>query len=262
MSSNSAVQNYPNIVERFGYSPSGPAVWRPDPDSALDFRDLSLGQASEHALSGRHLRCAGQPTAIELVQPDCPFAFIFMLSGKATIEIEGSAPQELDPLDSATRHGPGAAVRWHFSHDAEFIAMQATDAKPELFGQGNGKWVINKDSEDKYIVGDGPRKFFSYRDLGVAAATSRRIHIHVVRAVEVGPGGTGWHFHSMGQLFYVLRGWAELSVEFQPEVKMARDDAMCISSGMRHNVPAFSKDYMVLEMCVPADYDTVDAAAA
>lgn len=261
MSSNAA-QNYPTIVEHFGYSPIGPAVWRPDAASGLDFRDLSLGQASDQALIGRHLRCAGQPVTTRLVQPDCAFAFIFMLRGKAIVEIKGQPPEELGPFDSATRHGPGGPVTWHLSHDAEIIEMSATAANPGLFGNGAGSWVISRDSEEKYIVGDGPRKFFSYRDLGVAAATGRRIHIHVVRAVEAGVGGTGWHFHNMGQLFYVLRGWAELSVEFQPEVKMSRDDAMCISSGMRHNVPAFSKDYLVLEMCVPADYDTVDAAAA
>jgi hypothetical protein len=30
---------------------------------------------------------------------------------------------------------------------------------------------------------------------------------------------------------------------------------------MSHNVPGFTDDYLVLEMCIPADYDTVDAPA-
>jgi hypothetical protein len=34
---------------------------------------------------------------------------------------------------------------------------------------------------------------------------------------------------------------------------------MCISAGTRHNVPAFSSDYAIIELCIPADYDTVDA---
>jgi hypothetical protein len=28
---------------------------------------------------------------------------------------------------------------------------------------------------------------------------------------------------------------------------------------MKHNVPGFTQDYLVLEMCIPAYYDTVDA---
>ena len=41
-------------------------------------------------------------------------------------------------------------------------------------------------------------------------------------------------------------------------VNMAAGDAMCICPGLGHNVPAMSPDYSVLEMCVPADYDTND----
>ena len=34
---------------------------------------------------------------------------------------------------------------------------------------------------------------------------------------------------------------------------------MCVGRGphMRHNVTNFSGDYAVLEMCVPAEYDTI-----
>ena len=63
----------------------------------------------------------------------------------------------------------------------------------------------------------------------------------------------------MGQIFYILRGWSELVVEDAAAFRMTPGDAMCLAPGMRHNVPGFSSDYLLLEMCVPADYDTIDA---
>jgi mannose-6-phosphate isomerase-like protein (cupin superfamily) len=137
--------------------------------------------------------------------------------------------------------------------------LKSTPQGSTQLSQGDGRWSITADGEDAYVQGEGPRAYFRYRDLGVAEATGRRIHIHLVRSTKAISGGTGWHSHSMGQLFYVLRGWADLAVERQPWVKMVAGDAMCIAKGMKHNVPGFSEDYLVLEMCIPADYDTVDA---
>jgi quercetin dioxygenase-like cupin family protein len=173
---------------------------------------------------------------------------------------QGKEAVTLRALDCATRVGAGAPTALHFSHDAEIIEMKAGTAAAQLFGSGDGQWIPSRESEVDYLQGHGPRAFFRYRDLGVADATQRRIHIHVVRSTKASPdGGTGWHSHSMGQLFYVLRGWADLTVERQPGLRMYAGDAMCISPRMKHNVPAFTADYLVLEMCIPADYDTVDA---
>src|SRR5690606_10980794 len=153
-------------------------------------------------------------------------------------------------------------AQWSLSDDAEIIEMTGAEGTAAVFGlqpQQSGAWVSSIDKAADYIVGDGPRSFFSYRDLGVAAATGRRIHIHIVRASKPIEKGTGWHSHSMGQLFYVLEGWADLEVERLPSVRMSAGDAMCIAPRMKHDVPRFSNDYAVLEMCIPADYDTVDA---
>ena len=76
------------------------------------------------------------------------------------------------------------------------------------------------------------------------------------------PGGTGWHNHTMSQLFVVLSGWANIAVGGRGERVMRAGDAMCLRAGMRHDVPAYSADYTVLEMCIPADYETAAAAPA
>lgn len=249
---------FPTIVTGFGYAPAAPALWIPDAATGLRYRDLSLDHASDGALVGRHLRAAGLVVCTDhLVSPDTGFSFLFVLAGTVSIVTPDEDVAVLWPLMSATRHGPGPPVTVVLSHDAELIALIATPDGRALFGIGDGRWSITADGEDAYVQGEGPRAYFRYRDLGVAAATGRRIHIHVVRSTRAISGGTGWHSHSMGQLFYVLRGCAELAVERQPWVRMAAGDAMCIASGMKHNVPAFSEDYLVLEMCIPADYDTV-----
>lgn len=251
---------YPSIVSRFGYSPMAPALWRADPETGLQFRDLSLGQASEDALIGRHLRSGGMPaTTPALIADDAAFAFVFVLSGTIALHEQGQETIVLRALDSATRLGAGSPVEFTLSHGAELVEMRASVAGAHLFGTGNGRWIVSRENEADYHQGLGPRAFFRYRDLGVAEASDRRMHIHVVRATRgSAEGGTGWHSHSMGQLFYVLRGWGDLTVEHQPAVRMHAGDAMCISPRMKHNVPAFSAEYLVLEMCIPADYDTVD----
>jgi mannose-6-phosphate isomerase-like protein (cupin superfamily) len=249
---------FPTLVTGFGYAPLAPALWLPDEVTGLKYRDLSLDQASEGALVGRHLRTGGFAIRTDrLIDPDAAFLFLFVQAGRIMMTEEGKDPVLLEPLSSATRYGGGKPVIFDFSHDAEIIEMKAAPSGSGLFGRGDGNWIVNTDMEQAYLQGDGPRAYFRYRDLGVAKATSRRIHIHVVRSTRAIEGGTGWHSHTMSQLFYVLRGWADLAVERRPWVKMSSGDSMCLSKGMRHNVVAFSEDYLVLEMCIPADYDTI-----
>src|SRR5690606_8170998 len=111
----------------------------------------------------------------------------------------------------------------------------------------------SNDDFENYELGNGPRKFFYYRDLGTKEQTDGRIHLHLVQATEPG-AGTGWHYHSMAQWFMILRGTSTIAVEDHTYQPLVRGDAMCVGRGpdMRHNVAPFSRDYVVLEMCVPA----------
>lgn len=253
---------FPSIVTDFGFSPLAPALWRRDSRTGLQYRTLTLDTASANVLSSHHYRAAGVvATTTELGRADAPFAFLFVLAGKLTMNAAGAPAVILGPLDSACRYGSGPQVSWTLSHDAQVMEIAASDAGAAALGFDKvrpGEWHVSVEDESAYALGEGPRRFFRYRDLGVAAATGRRIHIHVVRATQSVEGGTGWHSHTMGQIFYVLRGWADLAVQHRPWVKMTAGDAMCVAAGMAHDVPAFSPDYLVLEMCVPADYDTTD----
>lgn len=254
---------YPTIITKFGFSPLGPALWRPGPVVGLEHRDLDLRAASDGVLRGHHLKAGGgEDATFEVLSSDAPFGFAFVLSGSLSLEAEGEPPTRLETYGATTRYGLGGRTRGRLSPGGEALIITADADAASVLGVSTatqGRWSTSQESPDAYVAGDGPRKFFGYRDLGVAAATDRRLHIHVVSASAPVDGGTGWHSHTMGQIFFVLRGWADLAVADRPWVKMHAHDAMCISSGLRHDVPAFSGDYLVLEMCVPADYDTTDA---
>lgn len=256
---------YPTLVEGFGYAPCAPALWRADAGGGLESRDLSLRSASNDTLDAKHIRAGGHVRELDdLIAPNAPFAFLFVLGGVVDLREEGHAPVELKAFSAATRYGAGAPVHWRLSNDAEVFLMVAHRAAASRLGVASDtacSWTISHDTADAYRLGEGPRRFFKYRDLGVAGATARRIHIHVVAATGSVAGGTGWHSHTMGQIFFVLSGWADLAVDRRPWVRMGPCDAMCLSAGMTHDVPGFSDDYRVLEMCVPADYTTTDAPA-
>ena len=249
--------------------------WRNGAQPNVQTRDLGLAEASRGLMGAQHRRAVGKrgSNSGEWLRPDLDFRFVYVLKGSLAIENELGGRHVLWPAAVAL-HGPSLSyAEIDMSGDLELI---------EITAPANATTVLNRDAPrlprqapvggvrraeylhetaDSYVVGAGPRRYFAYRDLGTADFTRRRIHIHVVKALEPMPGGTGWHNHTMSQLFVVLQGWADLVVEGHGERRMHAGDAMCLRAGMRHDVPAYSADYKVLEMCIPADYDTAATEA-
>ena len=249
--------------------------WRNGAQPNVQTRDLGLAEASRGLMGAQHRRAVGKrgSNSGEWLRPDLDFRFVYVLKGSLAIENELGGRHVLGPAAVAL-HGPSLSyAEIDMSGDLELI---------EITAPANAATVLNRDAPrpprqasvggarraeylhetaDSYVVGAGPRRYFAYRDLGTADFTRRRIHIHVVKALEPMPGGTGWHNHTMSQLFVVLQGWADLVVEGHGERRMHAGDAMCLRAGMRHDVPAYSADYKVLEMCIPADYDTAATEA-
>lgn len=234
-------------------------------------RDLGLGRASDGAMQGRQLRAAATAELTEALRAGGTHFHLFhVMQGTLTLEAADGGRTVLEAGDCV--HQPALARQQRITLSAGAQVLELTvPRQPTLDGQpfaleareSAAAPVVNRDVRENYIQGDGPRSYFLYRDLGVAAATGRRIHIHVLKATAPSaPGGTGAHRHSMCQLFYVFSGWADLVVQGQPGVRMHAGDAMCISAGTVHDVPAFSADYAIIEVCIPADYDTVDTPKA
>jgi len=244
-------------------------TWQSFPEAGLESRDLGLTEASHGQISAVHIRNTRESGLGEWHCWDLDFEFFYVLKGSMKLENQEGEVHEFGP-GSAGVH-PGLYFhRVHFmSSDLEVVQITAPANGKRLGGRdtplppraqslpADRTAVYTHEAPENYELGAGPRKFFRYRDLGTRAATDERIHIHVVRASEPG-AGTGWHYHSMAQWFMIVGGDSWIRVEDRPAEHLVVGDTMCIGSGpnMRHNVAPFSGDYAVLEMCVPAEYET------
>ncbi len=246
-----------NEPPTFAYNYAGAAAgWRDEPGAIFRWRDLGLGRASGALMSARH--CRGTETPGTAATGDADFRFFYVLGGALTIE-DATGENRTLARGGVALLGPRIGhVTRGATTEAEWIEIAAAGAG---FDMPAPRTLYLDETPGSYVVGAGPRRYFAYRDLATAEFTGRRIHIHVVKALEPMPGGTGWHNHTMSQLFVVLTGWAKIAVEGRGERVMRAGDAMCLGAGMRHDVPAYSADYTVLEMCVPADYDTTATPA-
>lgn len=84
--------------------------------------------------------------------------------------------------------------------------------------------------------------------------------LEVLKAVEPADR-TGWHTHSMGQIALIVGGKAMIQVEHHAPVALVDGSTCYIGSRMRHDVYAVDDDYMLLEVYMPADWDTIPCPA-
>ena len=105
----------------------------------------------------------------------------------------------------------------------------------------------------------GLRSFFEYRDLGMKAATGGRVTASVIRAAE-GQAFSGQpHFHkTQFQLVYVLKGWIEFEYEGQGVVRLEAGSCVHQPPEIRHRELGHSHDVELLEVVLPADFETVE----
>ena len=109
----------------------------------------------------------------------------------------------------------------------------------------------------------GLRPYSAYRDLGLAAATDGMVQAHVIRmtkpfdAAEVAIP----HYHDVEfQMVYVLKGW--FMSEFEGEGTHIFHAGSCWIQPpkIKHTVRGYSDDCELLEIVLPADFDTVTLA--
>ena len=111
---------------------------------------------------------------------------------------------------------------------------------------------------DSPFKADGLRGFFEYRDLGVRDATDGRVVAHVIRARPGEPVTGGRHHHNVEfQLVYCLRGWIKFDYEGVGEVLLVPGTCIHQVPGIRHTELAHSDDLELLEIVMPADFETV-----
>ena len=125
-------------------------------------------------------------------------------------------------------------------------------------GEIKSRFTVNIAKENPFNSG-GLRVYREYRDLGISAATDGRIHAQIVRTTKpCPPGGSGLHYHDLEfQMVFVLKGRSKVRFEGQGELSFEAGDSWIQPPRIRHDVLYYSDDYEVLEITIPAEYETV-----
>ncbi len=108
----------------------------------------------------------------------------------------------------------------------------------------------------------GLRSFFEYRDLGIKQATEGRAVAHVIRAAAGSEFSSQPHRHrTQFQLVYVLKGWIEFEYEGQGRVRLEAGSCVHQPPEIRHRELGHSEDIEMLEIVLPADFETEQVAS-
>jgi hypothetical protein len=132
------------------------------------------------------------------------------------------------------------------------------DARPKAAAQ---IFRVSHHSEEDFEI--GLRTYAKYRDLGMAKATNGMVQAHVIRFVppcrpeEV----SKLHYHDVEfQMVYVLKGWVKTELEGQGPHVMRPGSAWIQPPRIKHKVLDYSDDAEVLEIVLPADFETTELA--
>ena len=106
----------------------------------------------------------------------------------------------------------------------------------------------------------GLRTYAKYRDLGIAPATGGMVQAHVIKFVppfrpeEVSIP----HYHDVDfQMIYVLKGWIKSEFEGEGAHTFYAGSCWIQPPRIKHTVLGYSDDCEVLEIVLPADFETV-----
>jgi len=138
-------------------------------------------------------------------------------------------------------------------------ASPARTAQPLDPSFPKGRFHLAKARNADWEVGLRPH--FAYRDLGIAGATQGKVLAQVIRARQPADGPGDEHTHSLDfQMVYVLKGWMRTSFEGVGERTLEAGDSMYQEPGINHRVLDYSDDLEVLEITIPAEFETVTVA--
>jgi quercetin dioxygenase-like cupin family protein len=125
-------------------------------------------------------------------------------------------------------------------------------------GGGSQRFVVSHPNEADFKA--GLRAYAKYRDLGISQATGGLAQAHVIRFVppfraeEV----SQLHYHDVEfQMIYVLKGWIRSEFEGQGAHTMHAGACWIQPPRIEHKVLGYSDDCEVLEIILPAEFETV-----
>jgi len=111
---------------------------------------------------------------------------------------------------------------------------------------------------------DGLRAYAHYRDLGIADATQGLARAHVIRLI--GPCNpeevSKLHYHDVEfQMVYVLKGWVKSYMDGVGETTFQAGSSWTQPPKIRHLIMDYSDDVELLEVILPADFETTELTA-
>jgi len=117
---------------------------------------------------------------------------------------------------------------------------------------------------DEDFKADGLRAYAHYRDLGIADATHGLARAHVIRLI--GPCNpeevSKLHYHDVEfQMVYVLKGWVKSYMEGVGETTFQTGSSWTQPPKIRHLIMDYSDDVELLEVILPADFETKELTA-
>jgi quercetin dioxygenase-like cupin family protein len=137
-------------------------------------------------------------------------------------------------------------------------ARHAVMAKTQAKKRPKQKFTVSHHREEDFD--GGLRTYAKYRDLGLALATGGLVQAHVIRFIppfkpeEVSTP----HFHDVElQMIYVLKGWFKSEFEGQGAHTFHAGSCWLQPPRIKHTVLGYSDDCELLEIVLPAEFDTV-----
>ncbi|MBI3704291.1 MAG: cupin domain-containing protein [Rhizobiales bacterium] len=106
----------------------------------------------------------------------------------------------------------------------------------------------------------GLRAYSAYRDLGLAPATGGMVQAHVIRMTKPFDAGEVAipHYHDVEfQMVYVLKGWFKSEFEGHGVQTFSAGSCWIQPPKIKHTVRGYSDDCELLEIVLPADFETV-----
>ncbi|AHY49565.1 cupin domain-containing protein [Bradyrhizobium japonicum] len=162
------------------------------------------------------------------------------------------------------RSGAKAAAR-SSARKAVKAKARTTPAKaaPKKPARPKQRIAISHHREEDFKA-DGLRAYAKYRDLGIAEASHGLAQAHVIRLQ--GPCDPNevskLHFHDVEfQMVYVLKGWVKTYMDGQGETLMKEGSAWTQPPKIKHMILDYSDDVELLEVILPAEFNTVELKA-
>ena len=134
----------------------------------------------------------------------------------------------------------------------------AVKAKTRAKKQPKQKFHVSHHNEADFD--QGLRTYAKYRDLGLAGATGGMVQAHVIRFIPpFKPEDVSTpHFHDVDlQMIYVLKGWYKTEFEGEGVHTFHAGACWLQPPKIKHTVLGYSDDCELLEIVLPAEFDTV-----